>query len=64
MLCKYITPEDFISVDPAEIEKYVSKRRCDKIMKIASDSPVDLSLERSLTMEISSLIRILKVLLD
>ena len=33
-------------------------------MKIASDSPVNLSLERSLRMEISSLIRILKVLMD
>ena len=64
MLSKYMTPEDFISADPAEIEKYVSKRRYGKIMKIASDSPANLSLERSLRMEISSLIRILKVLMD
>ena len=35
MLSKYITAEDFISADPKEIEKYVSKRRYDKIMKIA-----------------------------
>ena len=33
-------------------------------MKIASDSPVNLSLERSLRMEISSLIRIVNVLMD
>ncbi len=64
MLSKYVTPEDFISADPGEIEKYVSKRRYDKIMKVASDSPVNLTLERSLRMEISSLIRILKVLMD
>ena len=64
MLSKYMTPEDFISANPDEIEKYVSKRRYDKIMKIASDSPVNLFLERSLRMEISSLIRILKVLMD
>ena len=64
LLSKHVTPEDFISADPAEIEKYVSKRRYEKIMKIASDSPVNLSLERSLRMEISSLIRILKVLMD
>ena len=64
MLRKYMAPEDFISADPAYIEKYVSKRRYDKIMKIASDSPVNLSLERSLRMEISSLIRIVKVLMD
>ena len=64
MLSKYMTPEDFISADPAEIEKYVSKRRYGKIMKIASDSPANFSLERSLRMEISSLIRILKVLMD
>ena len=59
-----MTPEDFISADPAEIEKYVSKRRYGDIMKIASDSPVNLSLERSLRMEVSSLIKILKVLMD
>ena len=64
MLSRHVTPEDFISADPGEIEKYVSKRRYEKIMKIASDSPVNLSLERSLRMEISSLIRILKVLMD
>ena len=64
MLSIYVTLEDFISADPGEIEKYVSKRRYDKIMKIASDSPANLSLERSLRMEISSLIRILKVLMD
>ena len=64
LLTKYVTPEDFISADRADIEKYVSKRRYEKIMKIASDSPVNLSLERSLRMEISSLIRILKVLMD
>ena len=58
-----MTPEDFISADPAEIKKYVSKRRYNKIMKMASDSPVNLSLERSLRMEISSLIRIVKVLM-
>ena len=61
---KYVTPDDVISADPDEIEKYVSKRRYDKIMKIASDSPVNITLERSLRMEISSLIRILKVLMD
>ena len=33
-------------------------------MKIASDSPVNLTLERSLRIKISSLIRILKVLQD
>ena len=49
MLSRHVTPEDFISADPGEIEKYVSKRRYDKIMKIASDSPVNLSLERSLS---------------
>ncbi len=64
MLSIYVTPEDFISADPGEIEKYVSKRRYKKIIKIASDSPVNLSLERTLRMEISSLIRILKVLMD
>ncbi len=64
MLSKYVTSEDFISADRDDIEKYVSKRRYDKIMKIASDSPANLSLERSLRMEISSLIRILKVLMD
>ena len=40
LLSKYVTPEDFISADPDEIEKYLSKRRYYKIMKIASDSPV------------------------
>ena len=64
MLSTFVTPEDFISADPGEIEKYVSKRRYDRIMKIASDSPANLSMERSLRMEISSLIRILKVLMD
>ena len=64
MLSTYVTPKDFISADRADIEKYVSKRRYDKIMKIASDSPANLHLERSLRMEISSLIRILKVLMD
>ena len=64
LLSKYVTPEDFISADPDEIEKYLSKRRYGKIMKIASDSPVNITLERSLRMEISSLIRILKVLMD
>ena len=64
MLSKYMTPEDFISADPAEIEKYVSKRRYGNIMKIASDSPVNLSLERSLRMVISFLIRIVKVLMN
>ena len=64
MLSTYVTPEDFISADPDEIEKYLSKRRYGKIMKIASDSPVNLTLERSLRMEISSLIRILNVLMD
>jgi transposase len=65
MLSKYVTPDDFISADTDEIEKYLSKRRYDKIMKIASDSPVvNLTLERSLRMEISSLIRILKGLMD
>ena len=63
ILSKYMIPEDFISADPAEIEKYVSKKRYDKIMKIASDSSVNLFLERSLRMEISSLIRILKVIM-
>ena len=64
LLRKYVTPEDFISADPDEIEKYLSKRRYGKIMKIASDSPVNLSMERSLRMELSSVIRILKVLQD
>jgi hypothetical protein len=64
MLSKYVTPEDFIPADPADIEKYVSKRRYDNIIKIASDSPVNLSTERSLRMEIYSLIIILKVLMD
>ncbi len=35
LLNKYVTAEDFILTDPKEIEKYVSKRRYDKIMKIA-----------------------------
>ena len=64
MLSKYVTPEDFISADTDEIEKYISKRRYGKIMKIASDSPVNITMERSLRMEISSLIRILKVLME
>ena len=64
MLSKYVTPGDFISADPGEIERYVSRRRYDKIMRIASDSPVNFSLEITLRMEISSLIRILKVLMD
>jgi transposase len=64
MLSRYVTPEDFISADPAEIEKYVSRRRYEKIMKIAADSPSNMNMERSLRMEISSLIRILKVLMD
>lgn len=64
MLSAYVTPEDFISADRGDIEKYVSKRRYDKIMKIASDSPANTSMEISLRMEISSLIRILKLLMD
>ena len=64
MLSRYMTPEDFISADPAEIEKYVFRRRYDKIMKIAADYPSNMNMERSLRMEISSLIRILKVLMD
>ena len=64
MLSKYITAEDFISADPKEIEKYVSKRRYDKIMKIAKESPSNMNMERSLKIEISSLIRILKILLE
>jgi transposase len=64
MLNKYVTPGDFISGVREDIEKYVSKRRCDKIIKIALVSPANLALERSLRMEISSLIRILKVLIE
>jgi transposase len=64
MLSTYMTPEDFISADRKEIEKYVSRRRYDRIMKIASDSPANHHLERSLRMEISSLIRILKVMME
>jgi transposase len=63
MLSTYVTPEDFISADRDHIEKYVSRKRYDKIMKIASDSPANLHLERSLRMEIFSLIRILKLLM-
>ena len=44
MLSKYVAPEDFISADTDEIEKYVSKRRYVKIMKIASDSPVNITI--------------------
>ena len=64
LLSKYLTPEDFISADPDEIEKYVSKRRYDKIMKIASDSCVNLTLERTLRIGRSSMIRIQIVLMD
>ncbi len=64
MLSRYVTPGDFISADPAEIEKYVSRRRSEKIMKIAADSPSNMNMERSLRLEVSSLIRILKVLMD
>ena len=61
---KYVTPDDVISADPDEIEKYVSKRRYDKIMKIASDSPVNLTLDRTLRIGISPVIRILIELMD
>jgi hypothetical protein len=33
--------EDFISADPAEIVKHLSKRRYGNIMKIASNTPVN-----------------------
>ena len=42
----------------------MSRRRYDKIMKIASDSPANHHMERTLRIEISSVIRILKVLMD
>ncbi len=64
MLNKYVTPGDFISADRKDIEKYVSKRRYENIMKISLDSPANLALERSPRMEISSLTRILKVLME
>ncbi len=64
MLSKYVTAEDFISADQKDIEKYVSRRRCEKIMKIASNSPSNMNIERSLRIEISSLIRILKILME
>ena len=64
VLSKYVTPGDFMSSDPKEIEKYLSKRRYGKIMKIESDSHVNINLDRTLRMEISSLIRIPKVLQD
>ena len=64
MLSRYVTPGDFLSSDPKDIEKYASKRRSERIRKIALDSPENSYLERSLRMEISSLIRILKVLMD
>ena len=64
LLNKYVTAEDFILTDPKEIEKYVSKRRYDKIMKIAKESPSNMNMERSLKIEISSLIRILKILME
>ena len=64
MLSTYVTPGDFLSSDPKDIEKYVSKRRSERIRKIALDSPGNSYLDKALKMEISSLIRILKVLMD
>ncbi len=64
MLNKYVTAEDFISADQKDIEKYISKRRYEKIMKIAHNSPSNRFMERSLRIEISSLIRILKILME
>ena len=39
MLSKYVTHEDFLSSDAKDIEKYLSKRRSERIRKIARDSP-------------------------
>ena len=64
MLNKYVTAEDFISADPGEIEKCVFKRRYKKIMKIPHNSSSDMNMERSVRIEISSLIRILKILME
>jgi transposase len=64
MLITYMTPGDFISADPEHILKYVSRRRYEKIMKIATDSPENHHMERSLRMEITSIIRILKVMME
>ena len=64
MLARYITPEDFLSADETDIENYVSKRRSGRIRKAAMNSPANPLMERSLRMEVSSLIRILKVLMD
>ena len=64
MLARYITPEDFLSADETGIENYVSKRRSGRIRKAAMNSPANPLMERSLRMEVSSLIRILKVLMD
>ena len=63
-LNKYVIAEDFISADLKGIKKYVSKRRYDKIVKIANNLPSNMNIEKSLMMEISSLIRILKILVE
>ena len=64
MLITYVTPEDFLSSDQKDFEKYVSKRISERIRRIARDSPGNSYLDKALKMEISSLIRMLKVLMD
>ncbi len=64
MLNKYVTFGDFVSVKQKDIEKYVSNRRHDKNMKIEHNSPSNMNMEISLRIEISSLIRILKILME
>ena len=64
MLSRYIGPEDFLTADQEDIRKYVSRRRTERIRKIASDAPTNACTDKALRMEISSLIRILKVLME
>ncbi len=64
MLNLYTTPGDSLSADINGIGNYVSKRRARRIKKIAENSPANPSIERSLRMEISSLTRILNVLVE
>ena len=63
MLSRYIGPEDFPTADQEDVRKYVS-RRTEHIRKIASDAPTNACTDKALRMEISSLIRILKVLME
>ncbi len=64
MLEKFKTPKEFIAADQKELENYVTSRKAEHIKKAAEISPEPVYSNKALAVELSSLIRILKILLD